>query len=130
MVMSAPLLQKRISQLAESRVAVEEKEGLLNKDDKDYVTKRAQRRVALENSLQEVAEKLTDEGFTQLLRSINSEYAPILWDAADLGPAVAGPSSAAGVHLSNTHLLSIMDFGLGLGPSTQQMDFSSGLGPV
>ncbi|KAM3515929.1 hypothetical protein MY11210_000469 [Beauveria gryllotalpidicola] len=61
MVMSAPLLQERISQLAESRVAVEEKEGLLNKNDKDYVTKRTQRRVALENSLQEVAEKLTDE---------------------------------------------------------------------
>ncbi|KAK3175765.1 hypothetical protein K4F52_010005 [Lecanicillium sp. MT-2017a] len=61
MVMSAPLLQKRIAQLAESRVAVEEKEGLLNKDDKDFAIKRTQRRVALENGLQEVAEKLTDD---------------------------------------------------------------------
>ncbi|KAJ6788774.1 hypothetical protein PWT90_06353 [Aphanocladium album] len=61
MVMAAPLLQKRISQLAEKRVVVEEEEGLLNKNDTDYVTKRAQRRVALENSLQEVAEKLTND---------------------------------------------------------------------
>ncbi|UKZ54635.1 hypothetical protein TrVGV298_008445 [Trichoderma virens] len=60
MVLSAPLLQKRISQLANDRLAVEEKEGLLNKDDKDYITKRAQRRNTLENSLLEVAEKLTD----------------------------------------------------------------------
>ncbi|PNP50734.1 hypothetical protein THARTR1_08355 [Trichoderma harzianum] len=60
MVLSAPLLQKRISQLADDRLAVEEKEGLLNKHDKDYTTKRAQRRNVLENSLLEVAEKLTD----------------------------------------------------------------------
>ncbi|KAK1251178.1 hypothetical protein MKX07_005733 [Trichoderma sp. CBMAI-0711] len=60
MVLSAPLLQKRIAQLAEARLAVEEKEGLLNKDDKDYETKRAQRRNTIESWLQEVAEKLTD----------------------------------------------------------------------
>ncbi|KAH0494446.1 hypothetical protein TgHK011_001064 [Trichoderma gracile] len=60
MVLSAPLLQKRIAQLAEARLAVEEKEGLLNKEDKDYETKRAQRRNTIENWLQEVAEKLTD----------------------------------------------------------------------
>lgn len=59
-VLSAPLLQKRISQLANDRLAVEEKEGLLNKDDKDYQSKRAQRRNIIESSLLEVAEKLTD----------------------------------------------------------------------
>lgn len=59
-VLSAPLLQKRISQLANDRLAVEEKEGLLNKDDKDYQLKRAQRRNIIESSLLEVAEKLTD----------------------------------------------------------------------
>lgn len=59
-VLSAPLLQKRISQLADDRIAVEEKEGLLNKDDKDYQLKRAQRRNIIESSLLEVAEKLTD----------------------------------------------------------------------
>ncbi|OAQ74915.1 acyltransferase [Purpureocillium lilacinum] len=61
MVLSAPLLQKRISQLAENRVTVEEQEGLLNKNDKDYAIKRTQRRSVLESGLQEVAEKLTDD---------------------------------------------------------------------
>lgn len=59
-VLSAPLLQKRIAQLADDRLAVEEKEGLLNKDAKDYQLKRAQRRNIIESSLLEVAEKLTD----------------------------------------------------------------------
>ncbi|KAK3318214.1 hypothetical protein B0H66DRAFT_602812 [Apodospora peruviana] len=59
-VMSAPLLQTKISELAEMRVRVEEKEGLLNKDDKDFQMKRAQRRANLVQSLQDVAEDLTD----------------------------------------------------------------------
>ncbi|KAL7923087.1 acyltransferase domain-containing protein [Trichoderma austrokoningii] len=59
-VLSAPLLQKRIAQLADDRLAIEEKEGLLNRDDKDYQSKRAQRRNIIESSLLEVAEKLTD----------------------------------------------------------------------
>lgn len=61
LVISAPLLQKRIAQLAMDRVAVEEREGLLNKDDKDYESKRTQRRSLLEGALQEVAAKLTDD---------------------------------------------------------------------
>ncbi|KAK5996968.1 Acyl-CoA:dihydroxyacetonephosphateacyltransferase-like protein [Cladobotryum mycophilum] len=61
MVLSAPLLQKRIAQLAKNRLIVEEQQGLLNKADKDYATKRTQRRSALESSIQEVAEKLTDD---------------------------------------------------------------------
>ncbi|PHH72624.1 hypothetical protein CDD80_4404 [Ophiocordyceps camponoti-rufipedis] len=59
-VMSAPLLQRRISELAEDRVAVEDKEGFF-RNDKDHNIKRAQRRAVLENGLQEVAEKLTDD---------------------------------------------------------------------
>ncbi|KAK0621650.1 hypothetical protein B0T17DRAFT_508982 [Bombardia bombarda] len=59
-VMSATLLQTKISLLADARVAVEEKEGLLNKDDKDFPMKRAQRSAVLVQSLQEVAENLTD----------------------------------------------------------------------
>ncbi|CAM1511006.1 Fc.00g085190.m01.CDS01 [Cosmosporella sp. VM-42] len=66
MVLSAPLLQKRIVKLAEDRVAVEEKEGLLNKNDKDYETKRSQRLNALEAGLQEVADKLTDDMICKL----------------------------------------------------------------
>ncbi|KAI9163818.1 Glycerol-3-phosphate acyltransferase [Paramyrothecium foliicola] len=60
-VLSTPLLQKRIVELAANRLAVEEREGLFPKDDKDYAVKVAQRRNALESGLQEVAEKLTDQ---------------------------------------------------------------------
>jgi hypothetical protein len=60
-VMSTPILQQRISELAEKRVAVEEKEGLLNKEDRMYASKKAQRRAFIEQSLQEVAHKLTDD---------------------------------------------------------------------
>jgi hypothetical protein len=60
-VMSTPILQQRIHELAEKRLIVEEKEGLLNRDDRMYASKKAQRRVFLEQSLQEVSEKLTDE---------------------------------------------------------------------
>ncbi|KAI1646598.1 acyltransferase-domain-containing protein [Daldinia loculata] len=60
-VVSAPLLQNRISQLADKRLEVEEKEGWLNKDDKDFVTKKAQRRAIIESSIQEVAEKMTND---------------------------------------------------------------------
>lgn len=59
-VMSATLLQTKITELADMRVAVEEKEGLLNKLDKDFQTKRAQRRGVIVQSLQDVAEHLTD----------------------------------------------------------------------
>jgi len=60
-VMSTPILQQRITELAEKRLVVEEKEGLLNRDDRMYASKKAQRKIFLEQSLQEVAEKLTDE---------------------------------------------------------------------
>jgi hypothetical protein len=59
-IMSAAILQTKIAQLADMRLAVEEKEGLLNKDDKDFLIKRTQRRAVLAQSLLEVAEKLTD----------------------------------------------------------------------
>lgn len=60
-VLSAPLLQSRIADLAEGRVAVEEKEGLLNKQDKDFAMKRARRRAVIESGIQEVADKMTDD---------------------------------------------------------------------
>jgi len=60
-VVSAPLLQKRISELAEKRLKVEETEGWLRKDDKDYATKRAHRRVEIESGIREVAEKMTED---------------------------------------------------------------------
>ncbi|THV52740.1 hypothetical protein BGAL_0070g00210 [Botrytis galanthina] len=60
-VMSTPILQTRISELAEKRIGVEEQEGLLNKDDPLYHSKRSQRKSAIEQSLQELSEKLTSD---------------------------------------------------------------------
>lgn len=60
-VVSAPLLQTRISQLADMRLVVEEEEGWLKKDDPHYEIKRAQRRSAIEHGLQEVTERITND---------------------------------------------------------------------
>lgn len=63
-VLSAPLLNARISQLAEKRLLVEDNQGLFGdktKNTKDYQIKRAQRRSVLEEGLREVAEKWTDQ---------------------------------------------------------------------
>jgi len=60
-VMSTPILQRRITELAEKRIAVEEKEGLLGDDQRMLASKKAQRKALIEQSLQEVAEKLTDD---------------------------------------------------------------------
>jgi len=61
MVLSAPLLQQRISRLAEHRVAVEEREGMLPKDSKDYGAKRSERLNEIEAGLQQLADKWTDD---------------------------------------------------------------------
>lgn len=60
-VVSAPLLQTRISQLADRRLEIEEKEGWLKREDKDFVSKKAQRRAIIESSIQEAAEKMTND---------------------------------------------------------------------
>ncbi|KAI2472476.1 acyltransferase-domain-containing protein [Annulohypoxylon bovei var. microspora] len=60
-VVSAPLLQTRISQLADKRLEFEEKEGWLKKDDKDFITKKTQRRAVIESGIREVAEKMTND---------------------------------------------------------------------
>jgi hypothetical protein len=61
LVLTAPLLQERIEDLATQRLAVEEREGLLRgKDDKNYAATREKRRAALVGGLREVADQLTD----------------------------------------------------------------------
>ncbi|KAI0012458.1 acyltransferase-domain-containing protein [Xylariaceae sp. FL0662B] len=60
-IVSAPLLQSRISELADKRLQIEEKEGWLNKDDKNFAAKKAQRRAAIESSIQQVAEKMAND---------------------------------------------------------------------
>lgn len=60
-VLSTPILQKKITELAEKRIAFEVKEGLLNKDDPLYPAKRTQRKGIIEQNLQELCEKLTGD---------------------------------------------------------------------
>lgn len=66
-VLSAPLLNARIAQLADRRLAVEEARGLLGgnkgkgRDRKECEKQRAHRRLVLETGLREVAEKWTDQ---------------------------------------------------------------------
>lgn len=68
-VLSAPLLNARIAQLADRRLAVEESQGLLGdkskskskSESREYEIRRAQRRNFLESGLREVAEKWTDQ---------------------------------------------------------------------
>jgi glycerol-3-phosphate O-acyltransferase len=57
-ILSAPLLQTRITQLAEQRLAVEERSGLLSGE--DQAIKKARRRAALVQGLNEVSEKWAD----------------------------------------------------------------------
>jgi glycerol-3-phosphate O-acyltransferase len=62
-VLSAPLLQERIDQLADQRLAVEEREGLLGSSasqQDDIGARKARRRAELVTGLREVADKLTD----------------------------------------------------------------------
>lgn len=58
--MSTPILQERITELAGKRVAVEEKQGLLSRDDPLFESKRAARQAAIEQGLHEATEKMTD----------------------------------------------------------------------
>jgi hypothetical protein len=60
-VLSTPILQKRITELALKRIDIEEKEGLLNPDDPMYAAKRNTRKGVLEHNLQELAEKMTGD---------------------------------------------------------------------
>ncbi|ROV93153.1 hypothetical protein VMCG_08733 [Cytospora schulzeri] len=68
-ILSAPLLNESISNLAGQRLAVEESQGLLGaseKDSREYEMRKAQRRGFLENGLREVAEKWTDQMICKL----------------------------------------------------------------
>lgn len=63
-VLSAPLLNARITSLADKRLAVEEATGLLGdtkKNSKEFEIRKSQRRTYLETGLREVAEKWTDQ---------------------------------------------------------------------
>lgn len=60
-VLSTPMLQAKIRQLAQKRVEVEEQQGLIKKDDPMYASKKAKRMGKIVESLLEVSEKMTDD---------------------------------------------------------------------
>ncbi|KAL2130008.1 hypothetical protein VTI74DRAFT_7004 [Chaetomium olivicolor] len=98
-VMSATLLQTKIAQLADMRVAVEEKEGLLNKDDKDFAIKKAQRRAVLVQGLHEVAEHLTDNMICKF------ESKPFIRGAYYLVTQLLLRAYHQGIHVSSEEVL-------------------------
>ncbi|KAH0563387.1 hypothetical protein GP486_002047 [Trichoglossum hirsutum] len=65
-VLSTPILQEKISELTERRLSVEEAHGLLRSEDKEYTQKRALRMAAIEKSLREVADELTNKMICKL----------------------------------------------------------------
>ncbi|KAI9649539.1 hypothetical protein NHQ30_002119 [Ciborinia camelliae] len=98
-VMSTPILQKRISELAEKRIEVEVQEGLLNKDDPSYLSKRAQRKSAIEQSLQELSEKLTNDMICKM------ESRPFIRGAYYLCTQLLTRAYHQGIHVSSEEVL-------------------------
>ncbi|KAL2159496.1 hypothetical protein VTH06DRAFT_2501 [Thermothelomyces fergusii] len=98
-IMSATLLQSKIAQLADMRVAVEEKQGLLNPDDPDFVVKKAQRRAVLVQALQEVAENLTDKMICKL------DSKPFIRGAYYLVSQLLLRAYHQGIHVSSEEVL-------------------------
>ncbi|RYP67562.1 hypothetical protein DL771_007174 [Monosporascus sp. 5C6A] len=98
-VLSASLLQTRISQLADMRLDVEEKEGWLRKDDKHLETKRAHRRSVLESGLQEVAEKWTNDMICKF------ESKPFIRSAYYLVTQLLTRAYHQGIHVSSEEVL-------------------------
>ena len=60
-VLATPILQAKISELAEKRILVEEELGVLNKSDRKYMEKRTKRKNVLEHGLNELSEKLVGD---------------------------------------------------------------------
>lgn len=60
-VMQTPMLRAKIVELAAKRLTVEEDEGSLDTTSASYKGVRASRRVEIEGSLRDVAERMTDE---------------------------------------------------------------------
>ncbi|KAH8895691.1 acyltransferase-domain-containing protein [Thozetella sp. PMI_491] len=99
MVMSTPLLQDKIRQLADLRLEVEERDGLINANDKDYQQKRTERRSVLISGLQEVAEKLTDGMICKF------ESKPFIRGAYYLVTQLLTRAYHQGIHVSSEEVL-------------------------
>ncbi|KKK13032.1 hypothetical protein P175DRAFT_0498482 [Aspergillus ochraceoroseus IBT 24754] len=60
LILASPILQDKVKELAEARLAVEEKEGLLQVKAGPFARNRTQRRNELENNLKEVVDRMLD----------------------------------------------------------------------
>lgn len=98
-VLSAPILQRRIRELAEKRIGIEEKEGLLNTSDPLYKAKRSQRKAVIEQSLQELSEKLTGEMICKF------ESKPFIRGAYYLVTQLLTRAYHQGIHVSSEEVL-------------------------
>ncbi|CAL3971465.1 unnamed protein product [Diplocarpon coronariae] len=98
-VLSTPILQKRITELAEKRIAVEEKEGLLSKEDPLYAGKRTQRKMVIEQSLQEVSEKWTGEMICKM------ESRPFIRGAYYMCTQLLTRAYHQGIHVSSEEVI-------------------------
>ncbi|KAG9236341.1 acyltransferase [Amylocarpus encephaloides] len=100
-VLSTPILQKRITELAEKRIAIEEAEGLLNKKDAGYEAKRNQRRGVLVHDLEELAEKMTGDMICKM------ESRPFIRSAYYFCTQLLTRAYHQGIHVSSEEVLRI-----------------------
>ncbi|KAF4627964.1 hypothetical protein G7Y89_g10187 [Cudoniella acicularis] len=98
-VLSTPILQQRITELAEKRLAVEEKEGFLNKDDPSYTAKRTQRKAVIEHNLQELSEKMTSDMICKM------DSRPFIRGAYYLVTQLLTRAYHQGIHVSSEEVL-------------------------
>ncbi|KAH8809041.1 acyltransferase [Xylogone sp. PMI_703] len=102
-VLSTPILQKRITELAEKRIQKEEDEGLLNREDPLYAAKRSQRQSVIEQSLQELAEKWTDDMICKM------ESRTFIRGAYYIASQLLLRAYHQGIHISTEEVLRLRD---------------------
>lgn len=98
-VLSTPILQKRITELAEKRIAFEEKEGLLKINDPLYAAKKSQRKNVIEQSLQELCEKMTGDMICKM------ESRPFIRGAYYMCTQLLTRAYHQGIHVSSEEVL-------------------------
>jgi len=103
MVMSAPMLQQRIAELAERQVEREEKQGWFHKGDPDYDMKRARRRSEFEGWLRETAEVWTDKMICKL------ESKPFIRSAYYLVASLLTRAYHQGIHVATEDIVMLRE---------------------
>lgn len=98
-VLAAPILRNRITDLAEKRLAVEENEGLLDKKDPLYMSKRSQRKSTIEKSLEELSERIVSDMICKF------ESKPFIRGAYYLTTQLLTRAYHQGIHVSSEEVL-------------------------